>query len=225
MNKQKQRITIAEDQAARFHDEIARRQEVARTNKALDLKERDQLRAENATLRAAQKACEACDEPTAFEVRQLRAEVERLSALGSWAHTCIHHNDERRAKAKGCPVCATAECDHWQKIAVSASQEREHNANVAQAMTAERDQLRAALALGQINCDAQYDDLRTERNQAIIRAERAEAELATERARLDWLALSWDNPLAINLHPSYGWSAASKNLRASIDAAMKDDAK
>jgi hypothetical protein len=33
------------------------------------------LRAENATLRAAQKACEACDEPTAFEVRQLRAEL------------------------------------------------------------------------------------------------------------------------------------------------------
>jgi hypothetical protein len=37
--------------------------------------ERDQLRAENATLRAGQKACEACDEPTAFEVRQLRAEL------------------------------------------------------------------------------------------------------------------------------------------------------
>jgi len=34
-----------------------------------------ELRAENATLRAAQKACEACDEPTAFEVRKLRAEL------------------------------------------------------------------------------------------------------------------------------------------------------
>jgi hypothetical protein len=32
-------------------------------------------------------------------------------AMGSWAHTCIHHNDEQRAKAKGCPVCATAELD------------------------------------------------------------------------------------------------------------------
>lgn len=41
------------------------------------MKERDQLRAENATLRAAQKACEACDEPTAFEVRQLRARAEK----------------------------------------------------------------------------------------------------------------------------------------------------
>jgi chromosome segregation ATPase len=43
--------------------------------------ERDQLRAENNTLRAAQKACEACDEPTAFEVRQLRAEAERTDAI------------------------------------------------------------------------------------------------------------------------------------------------
>ena len=42
--------------------------------------ERDQLRAENATFRAAQKACEACDEPTSFEVRQLRARVERAEA-------------------------------------------------------------------------------------------------------------------------------------------------
>jgi hypothetical protein len=44
--------------------------------------ERDQLRAENTTLRAGQKACEACDEPTAFEVRRFRAEVERLKTCG-----------------------------------------------------------------------------------------------------------------------------------------------
>jgi hypothetical protein len=46
--------------------------------------ERDQLRAENATFRAAQKACEACDEPTAFEVRQIRAELatERARSPG-----------------------------------------------------------------------------------------------------------------------------------------------
>jgi hypothetical protein len=69
-------------------------------------------------------------------------------------------------------------------------------------LTAERDQLRAALALGQINFDNAYDDLRTERGK--LRAELAElhdsfagnvhtrcnelrAELATERARLDWV--------------------------------------
>ena len=46
------------------------------------------------------------------------------------------------------PTPSTAlmvERDHWQKIAVSASREREHNANVAQALTAERDLLRACL--------------------------------------------------------------------------------
>ena len=42
-------------------------------------------------------------------------------------------------------VALTAERDHWQKIAVSASHEREHNANVAQALTAERDLLCACL--------------------------------------------------------------------------------
>lgn len=42
--------------------------------------ERDQLRFENSNLRAGQKACEACDEPTAFEVRQLRARAERAEA-------------------------------------------------------------------------------------------------------------------------------------------------
>ena len=39
------------------------------------------LTAERDQLRAAQKACEACDEPTAFEVRQLRARAERAEAI------------------------------------------------------------------------------------------------------------------------------------------------
>jgi len=44
-------------------------------------------------------------------------------------------------------------------------------------LTAERDQLRAALALGQINCDNAYNDLRTERDEL-------RAEAAKERARV-----------------------------------------
>ena len=59
----------------------------------------------------------------------------------------------------------TAERDHWQKIAVSASHEREHNANVAQAMTAERDQLRVDLELADVmyqrECEVEHE-LRTE---------------------------------------------------------------
>jgi len=38
------------------------------------------LTAERDQLRAATKACEACEEPTAFEVRQLRARAERAEA-------------------------------------------------------------------------------------------------------------------------------------------------
>ena len=48
------------------------------------------------------------------------------------------------------------------------------------ALAAERDQLRAALALGQQNCDDAYDDLRAERAAAIARAESA------EREAFDW---------------------------------------
>ena len=49
------------------------------------------------------------------------------------AYTCTHHNDQQRT---ACPICLVT------------------------ALTAERDQLRAALALGQENCDAVYDELR-----------------------------------------------------------------
>lgn len=42
------------------------------------------------------------------ELAVAKAECERLRAMGSWAHTCIHHNDEERTRAERCPVCATA---------------------------------------------------------------------------------------------------------------------
>ena len=74
----------------------------------------------------------------------------RAVAAAVTALTCTHHNDLERA---ACPVCLVT------------------------ALTAERDQLRAALALGQQNCDDAYDDLRAERDAAIARAERAEADL------------------------------------------------
>ena len=101
----------------------------------------------------------------ADEGAELIAESEaRAVAAAVTALTCTHHNDKQRAE---CPVCLVThltaevkscgelscdECnartaalmverDHWQKIAVSASHEREHNANVGQAMTAERDLL------------------------------------------------------------------------------------
>ena len=58
----------------------------------------DQLRAENVTLRGAQKACEACDEPTAFEVRQLRARAARAEDNLAALEQC--HDDNCRSVVK-----------------------------------------------------------------------------------------------------------------------------
>ena len=80
----------------------------------------------------------------------------------------------RRRDAR-CPetelAALTAERDHWQKIAVSASQEREHNANVAQAMTAERDLLCACLR-----------NLRDEQNGAPLELRRTQWQAAMDEA-------------------------------------------
>jgi regulator of replication initiation timing len=76
----------------------------------------------------------------------------------------------------------------------------------------ENDQLRAELATAK-------SILNDETN----RAERAEAELAAERARLDWL---WDNADDIYAHDGrvLVW-LQSQEIRAAIDAAMKEGTK
>jgi chromosome segregation ATPase len=62
----------------------------------------ESLRAENATFRAAQKACEDCDAPTVAEVESLRARIAELDSrilelVGDWAK-CSHENDALRAQ-------------------------------------------------------------------------------------------------------------------------------
>ena len=78
--------------------------------------------------------------------------------------------------------------------------------------------LRAALALGQQNCDDAYEDLRAERKDANARADRAEADLATERARLD------SGQILLTVAGERVWYSGV-DLRAAIDAAMKEGAK
>ena len=92
----------------------------------------------------------------------------------------------------------------------------------AEKAEAEVEQLKGALALGQENCDAAYDDLQGERDEAVERAERAEA----DKARLDWLERNgrfgykagtvWSDYFAIDL-----CGGEKTTLRAAIDAAMK----
>jgi hypothetical protein len=56
--------------------------------------------------------------------------------------------------------------------------QQERQLNELTRLRAEVERLKGALALGQQNCDDAYDDLREERDEAIARAEKAEAEIA-----------------------------------------------
>ena len=73
--------------------------------------ERDQLRAERDSIKQEIEMVEHRAYRAEVERDQLRAEVERLSALGSWAHTCIHHIDEERKAWAACPCCAIARAE------------------------------------------------------------------------------------------------------------------
>ena len=99
------------------------------------------------------------------------------------------------------PTCGELSCD-------------ECSARTAE-LTTERDQLRAQLHALQLVCGTtDADKFSTWVDRANARAKRAEAELATERARLDWLLLD----VVSRFDDAY-------YTRAAIDAAMKKDAK
>ena len=106
-----------------------------------------------------------------------------------------------------------------------------------EAAKAERDQLRAALALGQKNCDEAYDDLRAERDAARAEVERlteqqvADAESANEtidylkaraeRAEAEVQRLKSDGAASAFINMSCRASRAEtdrNNLRADLDA-------
>ena len=142
--------------------------------------------------------------------RALETELVTLTA----AYTCTHHNDAERT---ACPVCLVT------------------------ALTAERDELRAALALGQENCDAVYDELRgdcdelradvvrltAECDQLRAEAERTDAiyqraceveqelraEIATEREKSEryrLVTLKLDGELA-EMHKSFAGNVHTEN--------------
>jgi hypothetical protein len=117
---------------------------------------------------------------------------------------------------------------------------RQQVANLTHSNDSHRQTAEAELAAAKLDCghaekrcDAAIASWDEERERALregarvvewrARAERAEAELAAERARLDWLE---DNAGDIQRYNSsrYIWSA-NQNLRAAIDAAMKEGTK
>ena len=143
------------------------------------------------------RALRECSQQLETELAAERAEVEQLKGLASWAHTCIHHNDEQRTRAERCPVCATAERDQlradcenetkWAAHYLAQSIADKARAERAEAALADPQQLHAH-CLRTLN-EGQIAHLFGGRMTEIVN--RAEAELATERARLDHF-LRWD---------------------------------
>jgi hypothetical protein len=117
-------------------------------------------------------------------------ETELVTLTG--AYTCTHHNDAERT---ACPVCLVT------------------------ALTAERDQLRAQLHALQLVCGTNdANKFETWVDRANARAERAETELAAERARLD------AGTILLAVAGERVWHCGV-DLRAAIDAGIKEGTK
>ena len=115
------------------------------------------------------------------------------------------------------PLIAESEAKALSSLAMVTAESADRNIS----LRLERDQLRTELALLREwqreviqNANAHH----AERKEAIARAERAEAELAAERARLD------SGQILITVAGERVWHCGV-DLRAAIDAAMKEGAK
>ena len=100
----------------------------------------------------------------------------------------------RESAHNGAPFaapCAQLIADSEAKAVVEIAMVAAASADRNVSLRLERDQLRAALALGQQNCDDAYDDLRAERDAAIARAERAEASLHAAKEECTDVRLKW----------------------------------
>ena len=134
---------------------------------------------------------------TAQACTELRAEVERLNAIGSWSHTCMHHNDKQRTECSVCLVTTlTAERDQL-RAELSDQAARFHDEIVSRQGTVRANQeldlkelnhFRAELAAEREKVTMLLSDAYALTKNWHDRAERAEAELATERARTKQIA-------------------------------------
>ena len=128
-------------------------------------------------------SCDECSARTAAltaERDQLRAEVERLKGLASWAHTCIHHNDEQRAKAKSCPVCATTERDQLRAEVERLGADRDCEKRLRKDADEFRENAIARAARAEDNLAA-LEQCHDDNCRGVVRIA---ADLATERARM-----------------------------------------
>ena len=136
---------------------------------------------------------------------QLRAENKRLRRAYVWTDDIRAQLELVTARAEAAETVALAKWNGAFERALKAEAERDH----LQA------QLRALTLICGTNDANKFE---TWIDRANARAERAEAELATERARLD------SGQILLTVAGERVWHCGV-DLRAAIDAAMKEDAK
>jgi hypothetical protein len=108
--------------------------------------------------------------------------------------------------------------ERWKTVAAQMTAEREHNANEASRLRAENERLKTC---GIVEIAASNSSVLDYCKHWEARAEKAEAELITERARLDYLGLHMGMPQvseALNLPFSQCFP-----IRDAIDLAMKNE--
>jgi multidrug resistance efflux pump len=157
------------------------------------------------------------------ELAAAKAECERLTANQRQPaeDIFVSHLCDELARLR-------AEVERWKTVAATMSQEREHNANETALSRAEVERLKTC---GIVEIAASNLSVLDYCKHWEARAEKAEAELITERARLDWLEA---NPEAVKassvFKSSFGrkvwWYSGGGNYdtaRAAIDASMKNE--
>ena len=161
--------------------------------------ERDQLRAQVFNLEAEVATLRKFAEQV---TDRNEAEVERLNALGSWAHTCIHHTDEERKAWAACPCCAIARADR-----------AEAEAERYRLVTLKQD---AKLATAK-------ERLRSEAMDDYASIKDLQRELAAERGKLDWVFQNCK--VEANDYSTGNRDVYYVHDREDLGVAMKEDAK
>lgn len=122
------------------------------------------------------------------------------------AYTCTHHNDKQRAE---CPVCLVA------KLRAEVERLRSDR-DCEKRLRKDADEFRENAIERATKAEADAERYR-------LVTLRQDAELAAERARLDWLDMT---STAILLAPKdRRLNVNSTDVRAAIDAAMKEETK
>jgi len=116
------------------------------------------------------------------ELAAAKAECARLQALGSWAHTCIHHTDEQRSRAERCSVCATAELAAAKECVAIANRSADDQMHQKREAQTELARIRAEVEALKQSIESGQRVLREDAERNAARAERAEAELAARDA-------------------------------------------